>query len=257
MRAKVETVRVDGLVVRLRTMAPAGRMHDDLGPTTVLMHGIGMSHRSFARSQRALARTQRTVSVDLPGFGGVPAAGRRLSIEVLADLAVRAVRDRGAGDLVVIGQSMGAQVAVEAGLRHAEVVSSVVLVGPVVEEGRRTVLQQALGLGRDSLAETPRMNTVIATDSLRSIRQYRHELGPMLRYPMRARVQALAAPVLVVRGSVDPIARRSWAQQLAHDARRGAFVELPGPHHVQERVPVAFADLVAEFRRVETLDRLR
>ena len=35
-----------------------------------------------------------------------------------------------------------------------------------------------------------------------------------------------------------------------------AFVELLGAHHVQEHRPVAFADLVAEFRRVETLERL-
>lgn len=112
---------MDSFNVRLRTMAPAGRMHDDRSARARHRHVA----RSFARSQQALARTQCTVRVDLPGFGGVPGAERRLSIETLADLAVRAVRDRGAEGLVMIGQSMGAQVAVEAGLRHTEVVSSV------------------------------------------------------------------------------------------------------------------------------------
>ncbi len=70
VRAKVETVSVDGLPVRLRTLAPAGRLHDALVPTVLLVHGIGMSHRSFARSQQALARTHRTVAVDLPASAG-------------------------------------------------------------------------------------------------------------------------------------------------------------------------------------------
>lgn len=253
----METVRADGLSLRLRTSAPAGRLRDDIGPTVVLVHGIGMSHRSFTRSQRALARAHRTVSVDLPGFGGVPGAGRPLDPEVLADLVVRAVRDRGAGELVVVGQSMGTQVAVECGLRHPDVVSSVVLVGPVVDDRRRSLLLQALDLARDVLVERVRMNAVVLTDYLRSARQYVHELGPMLRYPTRERVARLTVPVLVVRGTRDPIARSGWTARLARSAARGAVVELPGAHHVQEHQPVAFADLVQEFRRVETLDRLR
>lgn len=256
VRAKVETVSVDGLPVRLRTLAPAGRLHDALVPTVLLVHGIGMSHRSFARSQQALARTHRTVAVDLPGFGGLPPAGRRLDAEELTDLVVRAARSRGAGDLVVVGQSMGTQVAVEAGLRHPDAVSSVVLVGPVVDDRRRTLFHQAVDLGRDSFAEGPRMNAVVLTDYLRSVRQYVRELGPMLRYPLLERVTDLDVPVLVVRGDRDPIARHAWAARVASNARRGAFVELPGAHHVQEHRPVAFADLVAEFRRVEALERL-
>lgn len=256
VRARVETVSVGGLPVRLRTLAPAGRLHDPLASTVVLVHGIGMSHRSFDRSQRVLARVHRTVSVDLPGFGGLSAAGRALDAEALADLVVEAVRSRGAGELVVVGQSMGTQVAVEAALRHPDVVSSVVLVGPVVDDRRRTLLHQALGLGRDCLVEGPRMNAVVLTDYLRSVRQYLRELGPMLRYPMLERVAALAVPALVVRGTRDPIARHGWAARVAAHADRGALVELPGAHHVQEHQPVGFADLVTEFRRVETLERL-
>jgi len=254
VRARVETVRIDGLPVRLHTAAPAGRVHDALAPTVVLVHGIGMSHRSFARSQQALAATHRTVSVDLPGFGGLPAAGRRLEMSELGDLVVRAVRERGAGDLVLVGQSMGTQVVVEAARQHPDAVAAVVLVSPVVVPGRRLALLQALDLGRDGFVEGPRMNTVLLTDYLRSIRQYLRELRPMLRYRLEKTVAELQPPVLVVRGGEDPIARRHWSARVAAAALRGAFVELPGPHHVQERQPVAFAELVGEFRRVQTLE---
>jgi len=257
VRAKVETVRIDGLSVRLHTLAPAGRVRDVLAPTVVLVHGIGMSHRSFARSQQVLAADHRTVSVDLPGFGGLPAAGRRLSMAELGDLVVAAVRASGAGDLVLVGQSMGTQVVAEAAYRHPDVVSSVVLVSPVVDARRRSVAAQALGLALDGFVEGARMNTVLVTDYLRSLRQYLPELRPMLRYRLEDTIAGLAQPVLVVRGAQDPIARHDWSARLAATAPSGAFVELPGPHHVQEHQPVAVARLIGEFRRAQTLEGLR
>lgn len=254
MRAKVETVRTEGLSLRLHTLATAGRLRDDLAPTIVLVHGIGMSHRSFRRSQTALAATHRTVSVDLPGFGGTPGAGRRLPVEELAELVVRAVRSRGAGPLVLVGQSMGTQVVAEAARRFADQVESVVLVGPVVARGRRSAVVQALDLARDSLVEGLRMNGVVTTDYLRSVPQYLRALGPMLRYRLEDTLPQLAQPVLVVRGGADPIARHDWSARLAASAVRGVFAELPGPHHVQEHQPVAFARLVGEFQRLQTLE---
>lgn len=254
MRARVESFEIGGLPVRLRTLAPAGRLRDGLAPTVVLVHGIGMSHRSFARTQRIIARTHRTVAVDLPGFGGVEPVGRTLDIEELGDLVVEAVRSRGAGDLVLVGQSMGSQVVVAAADRHPDVVASVVLVGPVVDPARRTLVQQALDLGRDTVVEYPRMNAVVLTDYVRGMRQYVRQLGPMLRYRTEDVVPALVQPVLVVCGDRDPIGRRDWATALAASARRGALVELPGGHHVQDRQPVAFARLVDEFRRVQTTE---
>ena len=246
MHTRVETVQIGGLSVRLHTLAPPGGPSDAERPTVVLVHGIGMSHRSFARSQRALAATHRTVSVDLPGFGGVRGPGRRLSMAELADLVVRAVRARGARTLVLVGQSMGTQVVVEAARRHPDVVVSVVLVGPVINARRRRLPMQALDLGRDGFVEGIRMNGVLVTDYLRSMRQYLFELGPMMRYPLERAVADVAQPVLVVRGTQDPIARQEWSAQVAAAAPRGVLVELPGPHHAQERQPVAFARHVRE-----------
>jgi pimeloyl-ACP methyl ester carboxylesterase len=257
VRALVETVSVDGMPVRLRTIAPAGRRHDALEPTVVLVHGIGMSHRSFGRSQIALAREHRTITVDLPGFGGLPGAGRRLEIPELADFVMRAVRSRGVHESILVGQSMGAQVVVEAAIRHPEEVDSVVLVGPVIDDHRRTLLQQALSLGVDGFFETARMNAVLVTDYLRSLRQYRWQLRPMMRYPMREAVGRLRVPVLVVRGHRDPIARSAWTARLAQVAERGALAELRGAHHVQEHEPGAFAELVDEFRRMQALEATR
>jgi pimeloyl-ACP methyl ester carboxylesterase len=254
MRAHIETVLVDGHGVRLRTVAPAGRVRDAFAPTIVLVHGIGMSHRSFHRVQAALSRTHRTVAVDLPGFGGLPSAGRRFEEHEYADLVVRAVTARGGRDLVVLGQSMGTQIAVEAALRHPDVVRSVVLVGPVVDDRRRSLVRLAAALGVDVLLEGVRMNGIVLSDYLRSMPQYLRELRPMRDFRMTDSVRALRVPVLVIRGAQDPVAKHDWVTRLADAAVRGALVELPGPHHVQEHQPLAVARLVDEFRRVQTLE---
>ncbi|VXC08294.1 alpha/beta fold hydrolase [Curtobacterium poinsettiae] len=257
MRAAVETVRIDGLPVRLHTMPSRGPLRDEADPTVVFVHGIGMSHRSFARSQRAVAAEHHTISVDLPGFGWLPAAGRRLSIEELGDVVVRAVRHLVDDDLVLVGQSMGTQVVIESARRHPDAVTAIVLVGPVIDAERRSLPMQALDLGRDGFVEGVRMNTVLVTDYLRSMRQYLRELGPMLRYPTEQTITEVTQPVLVVRGTQDPIARHDWSARLAAAAPDGTFVELAGPHHVQERQPDALARLLETFRSAERLEGLR
>ncbi|PZF64590.1 alpha/beta hydrolase [Curtobacterium sp. MCPF17_047] len=257
MRALVETVRIDGHPVRLRTLAPAGRVRDALAPTIVMVHGIGMSHRSFLRVQTLLSQTHRTVSVDLPGFGGLTRAGRRFQVDEYADLVVRAVTARGISDLVVMGQSMGTQIAVAAALRHPDVVNSVVLVGPVVDDRRRSLPRLGAQLLLDCAIEGLRMNVIVFGDYVRSIPQYARELLPMRDFRMLDSVRALTVPVLLIRGEQDPIAKHDWVERLVAAADAGALVELPGPHHVQEHQPVAVARLVDEFRRVQTLEATR
>lgn len=187
----------------------------------------------------------------------MPYAGRRFEEHEYADLVIRAVTARGARDVVLLGQSMGTQIAVEAALRHPDVVSSVVLVGPVVDDRRRSLVRLAAALGVDVLLEGVRMNAIVFSDYVRSMPQYLRELRPMRDFRMIDGVRALTVPVLVIRGAHDAVAKHDWAVRLADSAVRGALVELPGPHHVQERQPVAVARLVDEFRRVQTLEAAR
>ncbi len=212
----------------------------------MLVHGIGMSHRSFRRLQTVLARARTTVAVDLPGFGGAPDPGRPLRADALARAVIAAVLEAhpSAHSLVVVGQSMGAQVAVEAGLLPGAPVAAVVVIGPVVDDRRATAVAQAGALLLDVGVESARMNAVVITDSLRSARQYRRQLEPMLRYPMLERVAMLDRPLVVVRGSADRISDATWARRIVRAAPNGRLVELPGPHHVQESDPVGVAALV-------------
>lgn len=208
---------------------------DASGPVFVLLHGILMSHRYYRRLQILLAQHGDTYSIDLPGFGATPRPGRQLSVPDYADIIAATLQKMGATRVVVIGHSMGTQFATELAIQHPDLVSHVVLLGPVVDSARRTIRQQSLALGLDSLMESPVGNAIVFTDYARSgLRWYLTELPVMMSYDLEARLGIVSQPVLVIRGSRDPVAPRPWCEKLAATAPHGRFLEIPGkPHLVQ------------------------
>jgi pimeloyl-ACP methyl ester carboxylesterase len=208
---------------------------DASGPVFVMLHGIGMSHRYYRRLQILLARHGDTHSIDLPGFGATPRPDRQLSVADYADVIAETLQKMGATRAVVIGHSMGAQFAAELAVQHPDLVSHVVLLGPVVDSARRTVREQTLALGLDSLRESPMGNAIVFTDYARSgLRWYLTELPVMMSYDLEARLNLVSQPVLVIRGSRDPVAPRPWCEKLTATAPDGRFLEIPGkPHIVQ------------------------
>ncbi|MFP3460820.1 alpha/beta hydrolase [Arthrobacter globiformis] len=203
-------------------------------PAYVLLHGIGVSHRYLARLHVELAKSAAVHSFDLPGFGGTPRPGRRVTVGEYAAFVAAVLADRGVESCIVVGHSMGAQFAVELALQAPELVARAVLMGPVVDPARRSAAWHALALTRDALfSEPPTANAVVFTDYFRTgMRWYLTELPEMMGYPLDARIRGVAQPVLVIRGGTDPIARRPWCELLAAQAPEGAFAEVHGRGHV-------------------------
>ncbi|MET1087730.1 MAG: alpha/beta hydrolase [Arthrobacter sp.] len=208
---------------------------DASGPVFVLLHGIGMSHRYYRRLQTLLARHGDTHAIDLPGFGSTPKPDRQLSVADYAAVIADVLHKMDAPRVVVVGHSMGTQFATELAVMRPDLVSHVALLGPVVDSARRTVFQQSRSLGLDSLLESPLGNAIVFTDYARSgMRWYLTELPVMMSYDLEARLALVPQPVLVLRGSRDPVAPNSWCRKLTETARDGRFLEVPGqPHIVQ------------------------
>lgn len=204
-------------------------------PVFVLLHGIGMSHRYYRRMQILLAAHGDTHSIDLPGFGATARPDRQISVAEYAAVIAKTLETMGTGPVVVVGHSMGAQFATELAVSRPDLVSHVVLIGPVVDSARRSVLRQTLALGLDSLMESPSGNAIVFTDYVRSgLRWYLTELPVMMSYALEARLSKVVHPVLVVRGSRDPVAARSWCLRLTAVAPNARFLEVRGkPHIVQ------------------------
>nr|WP_306631165.1 alpha/beta hydrolase [Arthrobacter ulcerisalmonis] len=214
----------------------------------MLLHGIGMSHRYYRKLQALLAEHGDTLAIDLPGFGGTPTPNRQLSIADYAVHTAAVLEKMGVTQAVLVGHSMGAQFATELAVQHPDLVSHVVLLGPVVNPEQSTVRQQTLALGLDSLRESPAGNAVVLTDYARAgLRWYLTELPVMMTYDLGAQLALVPQPVLVIRGSRDPVAPRPWCEKLAVTAPNGRFLELPGkPHMVQHgAVSVTTAAILA------------
>jgi pimeloyl-ACP methyl ester carboxylesterase len=219
------------------------------GRAFLLVHGIGMSHRYLRRLHAELSSDGRVVSVDLPGFAGVRPPDGDVDIPTMAAALAALVDHLALRDVVLIGHSMGCQWVTELAVQRPDLASHVVLLGPVADDRHRTAFAQARALALDCLRESPTANWIVLTDYLRSgTRWYFSQLRHMLAYPTEERVGALMRPVLIVRGTLDPVAGLAWCRRLRDAAADAALVEVPrGPHVVQHRAPRAVAGAIGSF----------
>lgn len=225
----------------------------DTGPREgivyLLLHGIGLSHRPYMRLARQLAEHGRVIVLDLPGFGSTPKPSVALSVEEYARLIAELIAQLGVTSFTAIGHSMGAQFALELARQQQSRASHLVMIGPVTDSRRRTVIQQSIALGRDSLLEPVSTNSIVFTDYLRcGPRWYLNEVAAMLAYPTHERVGGLECPLLVIRGANDPIADESWCRRLV-ESGDGAVVTIPRKRHVVVHTAARqVADAIVAFR---------
>ncbi|MBJ2122659.1 alpha/beta hydrolase [Arthrobacter sp. MSA 4-2] len=209
-------------------------------PVFVLVHGLGMSHRYFAGLQSELDAYGETHVLDLPGFGGTPKPGRTLSIGDYADVIAEAMDAAQLSSCTLIGHSMGAQFVTELALRRPDLAAQVVLIGPVTDPGHASAFSHTLSLGLDTLLERPRTTLLAAGAYARcGLAWYFNELPVMLKYRLDRRLPLVTRPVLILRGTLDPIARRDWCARLADASRQSRLVEIPGQAHAAHRAGAA------------------
>lgn len=218
-------------------------------PAFVLVHGIGMSHRYLDRLHRELADAGEVHSIDLPGFGGLPAPPRTLTVAQMSDALGTLMDHLGLRGAVLVGHSMGTQWVLELAVQRPDLASHVVVIGPVSDDRHRTVRAQAAALAVDTLGEPIGGNALVFSDYVRSdLRWYLRQLREMVAYRIEDRAAVLAVPLLVVRGEDDPIAGIAWARRLRDSASRSVLVNIPGHRHLaQHSAPRAVARAIRAF----------
>lgn len=228
-------------------MAVVTRDIGGVGPVFVLVHGIGVSSRYFERLVPALSPRGRVICVDLPGFGVAPRPAHPLTVADFALVLAAALDRLGVRNCVIVGHSMGTQVATRLALDRPDLVSALALLGPVMDPSDRGVVRAALRLGRDVLGESLRGNWVVLSDYVRcGMRWYLAILPSMLGYRIEEDLPRISVPVIVIRGVRDPIARRPWVAALAARTRWGRAVSVDGARHlVMHAQPQETAALIA------------
>lgn len=215
----------------------------------VLVHGIGMSGEYFLPLAEELTPEYDVYVLDLPGYGTTPNPRRALTVPELGEAVAGVVGELELKAPIVVGHSMGCQVAVQTLAQYPELCAGYVLIGPTVDPAGRSLRAHAWRLLRDSFREPPRTNAVIFRNYLR--------MGPFrylrtVRYMLADRIEenilACLVSGLVVRGEEDPIANHDWVRQLAQLAPDAEAVEVPGAGHaVQHTRPKEVAAACAPF----------
>jgi pimeloyl-ACP methyl ester carboxylesterase len=236
---RMTDVSVDGVHGRLSSRVHLFRRAADAGQTRrlfVMAHGIGMSHRYFDKLQRQLIEHGDTLVLDLPGFGGTPKPEQQLSVADYAAVIARILDGQGARGCVLIGHSMGAQFVTELAIDRPDLVSQLVLIGPVTDVEHRSPVKHTLMLAADTLLERPITNLMVGTAYAEcGIPWYLQELPVMLAYHLDDRLPLVECPVLVIRGTRDIISGHDWCEKLSCNARNGSLAEIPGQPHAAHR----------------------
>lgn len=239
-------LRIDGRPLHIRVStppAPPGR------PPVVLVHGLGMSSRYLAPLARLLAPEFRVAVPDLPGFGRSPGPARALDVPGLA-AALAAILD--ALDLppaVLIGNSLGCEIAVHLALTRPERVAALVLQGPTPDPRDRGALRSLIFFAATAPFERPSLALVALADYLRcGPRRFIQTFRAMLDHRIEPALPHIAAPALVIRGSRDFFVPHRAAARIAGLLPNGRLVTLPGAAHgMPYSHPRAFRDAVLPF----------
>lgn len=195
---------------RVGTPAPAPS-----APALVLLHGLGVSSRYFTPLAEALASKFLVYAPDTPGHGRSDRPRHTLDLHKSVDVLVRWMDHVGLDRAVLVGNSMGCQVAVEMAARYPSRVLAGVLISPTVDPEVAIpahVGRLFLDLWRESFA----LDLLVFADYLSTgiWRTWREFL-----FALAQRVELffpdVHAPMLVVRGERDPIVTQPWAEQVA------------------------------------------
>ncbi len=218
------------------------------GPDFVLVHGIGVSARSYGPTAVELAHHGDVHLIDLAGYGRSPRPDRDLTIEDHAALVGRYLEDKRLDHPVVVGHSMGTQVVAELAAGFPDQVDHLVLIAPVVVPSARALPKVAGLLLANSLKEPLAVSAMAIYDYVARagipymVQQTPHLLGTDLE----AIADRIDAKTLVICGEDDPIVPLDWGRQLAARFRHGWFASVPGPHATMFAAPAAVATLIDE-----------
>jgi pimeloyl-ACP methyl ester carboxylesterase len=108
--------------------APLSLTRTGAGEPLLLLHGMGSSSRDFAAVVGPLAERFDVLDVDLPGVGRSPALDERPTVAAITDAVERTLDDQGVGPVHVLGNSLGARVALALAVRGRA--RSVVAIAP-------------------------------------------------------------------------------------------------------------------------------
>lgn len=222
-------------------------------PAVALMHGWGVGQAAWQPLCQALEARCAVHLVDLPGYGGAPACA-----DGFADTAQRLVAALPEG-ITLCGWSLGAMLALQAARQAPQRVGGLVLIGATpcftqradwpqaqpaslldtfaaaVADDPGSALQRFVALSNQGDVQARAANRVLwqalAVQPLPGTDTLLQGLDWLRGVDLRAQVDGLATPTLLIHGDRDPLmplAAAQWLQGTLHNAR---LEVIPGAAH--------------------------
>lgn len=241
-----------GGLVRRHTQVDGVRWHYRVGgpldaPALIMPHGLVISGRYLLPTARLLVRDFRIFVPDFPGFGRSEKPAQVLDVPGMADALARFMAVEGVPHAAFLGNSLGCQVILELAARRRELVDRAVLVGPTLDASAGA-WGNAWRLLRDVPRESPLLVLEHMVDSARAglpraLRTYQAGLA----HPVLERAAQVRCPVMVVRGTRDPVVPVSWARRIARAIPDASLVEVAGAHALNYSEPERLVWAVRRF----------
>jgi pimeloyl-ACP methyl ester carboxylesterase len=230
------------------------------GQTLVLLHGAGDSAGTWSSVVKPLAPRYRIVIPDLAGHGkSAPAEGPLSVGQILAGL--EAVMDQGPREpAVIVGNSLGAWVALLYARQHPDRVARLVLVNGGALVGDRPDLsltprtrEEAAALMtqlRDAQAQPIPgfvLDDVVRQAQTGPLARLAQTAGEMGQYVLDGRLGEIRAPVDLIWGESDKLFSLSYARRMMVQLPAARLTTIPGCGHVpSQECPSRFGSALSD-----------
>jgi pimeloyl-ACP methyl ester carboxylesterase len=194
-----------------------------VGAPVVLVHGLSGSPGWWRHVTSQLERDHDVHVVKLP---------KRLSLEEAAAWLAERLEEEGVERVDLVGHSMGGLICARLAADRPELVSRLVLIAPAgVASGSR--VRHVLPLLRALRHSSPRFLPLLARDALRTgPRTLWRATGEVLEANVRAHLEAIAAPTLVVWGGRDALLPPALGEVFRAEIPNAKLVVLERAGHV-------------------------
>jgi len=200
-------------------------------PPIVMIHGLVVSGAYF-RPVADLMDGPHTIYVpDLPGHGRSP-SDRMWTLPSLVTQLAGWMDAHGLTGAVIVGNSLGSQVATLLAVERPDLVRAMILIGPTLDPEIASPVQLVLRGAVDIPRERQSLWKIWIPDLFRAgARRSLFMLGQVFADDQLARLGNVRQPALVVGGENDPVAPARWVRGMASRMPRGEPVIVPGASH--------------------------
>ncbi len=214
------------------------------------MHGLGTSSLYMAPTAVRLAQDFSVYAPDLPGFGHSSKPSHALSLPSLAEVLASWVTVAGLQAAAMVGNSLGCQVIAEFGLRYPDRLTQAVLQGPTIDSYARTAVRQFGRFVTDLARERVPEYVINGHDYWRTgLHRGWETFQIALADRIEDKLPRLPMPVLIVRGTDDPIVSQRWVEDLVRLVPNGRLIITHGAYTPNFSEPDSFVSVIRLFLR--------